>query len=213
DGRFAAYAHAWERPAVYAGVCLWKVGSAPAVLPLDGPTDIHESAWAFSSNDRLLAIGHADRSGSVYDLKTGARVRTWAVAPAPVHLAFHPRDPRLAVACGNVVQVFDTDTGHELAALRHPAAVTWTYCVAWHPDGRRLATGCNDRQIHVWDSDTGSEVMPPWYCEEDGILVSYNAAGDRLASVGWGKQPWLWDAASGRLLLKMPGTFGRRVRP
>ena len=94
--------------------------------------------------------------------------------------------------------------------LRHPAAVTWIYCVAWGPDGRRLATGCNDRQIHVWDSDTGSEVMPPWYCGDDGIHVSYNAAGDRLASTGYGKQTWLWDAASGRVLLKMPGGFGWR---
>lgn len=211
DGRFAAYSHSWERSSVHAGVCLWKVnGPVPAALPLDGPTDLHEAAWAFSSNSRRLAIGHADRSVSVYDLETDARVRRLAVAAAPLHLAFHPRERRLAVACGKVVQVFDTDTGHVMAALRHSAAVTWTYCVAWHPDGRRLATGCNDRRIHVWDSDTGSEVMPPWYCGDDGITVSYNAAGDRLASVGWGNQTWLWDAGSGRLLLKMPGSFGVR---
>src|SRR5262249_19998900 len=65
DGRFAAYAHSWERPSVHAGVCLWKVGPTPAVLPLDGPTDIHESAWAFSSDGRRLAIGHGDKSVSV----------------------------------------------------------------------------------------------------------------------------------------------------
>src|SRR5262249_42715634 len=105
DGRFAAYAHSWERPSVHAGVCLWKVGPAPAVLPLDGPTDVHELALAFSSDGRRLAIGHADKSVSVYDLKTGARVRHLTVAAAPIHLAFHPREPRLAVACGNVVQV------------------------------------------------------------------------------------------------------------
>ena len=104
-------------------------------------------ALAFHPSGRQLAIGHADKSVSVYDLATGRRVQRLAVSAAPFHLAFHPHEHRLAVACGNAVQLFDTDTGKELPALRHPAAVTHTD-LTWHPDGRRLAAGCNDRKIH-----------------------------------------------------------------
>ena len=76
---------------------------------------------------------------------------------------FTPAIGRLARGVRNAgVRLFDVDTGAELPALRHPPGITWTYSVAWHPDGRRLAAGCNDRKIHIWDTETGTEVMPPW---------------------------------------------------
>src|SRR5262249_36319608 len=139
DGRFVAYGHSHMGNGVAGGVRVWKLdGPEPAVL-LDEPADMHEVALAFDPSGRRMAIGHADKTVSVYDLATGRRVQRLAVSTAPFHMAIHPRDGRLAVACGNAVQLFDADTGKELPALRHPAAVTWTDSVAWHPDGRRLA--------------------------------------------------------------------------
>jgi serine/threonine protein kinase len=126
DGRYVAYGHSCVREAVPGGVRLWKLdGPEPAVL-LDEPAGTQNAALTFHRNGRQLAIGHADKSVSVYDLTTGRRVRRLTVAAAPTHLAFHPQDDRLAVACGNAVQLFETDTGKELPALRHPAAVTRT---------------------------------------------------------------------------------------
>jgi WD40 repeat protein len=128
-----------------------------------------------------------------------------------VHLAFHPRDDRLAVACHNVVQLFDSDSGEELPALRHPAEVT---SLAWHPDGRRLATGCSDRKIHLWDTQSAVEVMPPWPGHMvDGIVVAFNHAGDRMISSDWGLQTRLWDTATGRMLLTFPGNLGFQFSP
>jgi WD40 repeat protein len=212
DGRFVAYGHSMASPTVFAGVRVWKLdGPEPAVLPLDEPAGINEGAIAFHPNDRQLAIGHSDRTVSVYDLATGRRVQRLAVSAAPFHLAFHPHDGRLAVACGNAVQLFDAHAGRELLALRHPARVTW---MAWHPDGRRLAAGCNDRKIHLWDTETATEVMPPWTGHTaDGLVVGFNRTGDRLVSHDWGGQTRLWDTATGRMLLTMPGTFGWQFSP
>ena len=96
------------------------------------------------------------------------------------------------MACGDAVQLFDTDTGKELPALRHTEAVTY---LSWHPDGHRLATGCNDRKIHHWDTRTATEVMSPWTGHTaDGLIVVFNHAGDRLASSDWGRS----DSALGR---------------
>jgi WD40 repeat protein len=86
--------------------------------------------------------------------------------------------------------------------------------VAWHPDGRRLAVGCNDRKIHVWDTETAAEIMSPWTDQiSTGMYVRFNHAGDRLVSVDWGGQTGLWDTASGRLLLTMPGNIGLQFSP
>jgi eukaryotic-like serine/threonine-protein kinase len=200
DGRFVAVQH--SRASL---MQVWKLdGSEPALL-LDELPGFHESAFAFHPSGRQLAIGHADKSVSVYDLATGRRVQRLAVSTAPFHLAFHPREHRLAVASGNGVQLFDTDTGKELPALRHSAEVTQTWFLTWHPDGRRLAVSGDDRKIHLWDTQTATEVMSPWTGHTaDGLVVAFNHAGDRLASVDWSSQTRLWDAVAGRTLLTMP---------
>src|SRR5262249_16518202 len=112
-----------------------------------------------------------------------------------------------AVACGNAVQLFDLDTGHELSALRHPASVARVDSVTWHPDGSRLATGCDDGKIRVWHIETGTEIMSLSHQGDNGLAVTFNSTGDHLASVGWDGDMWIWDALTGRLLLKMPDSF------
>jgi eukaryotic-like serine/threonine-protein kinase len=206
DGRFVAFAHSWIDAGIFGGVGVWKLdGNSPTML-LDEPAGVCESALAFHPSGRQLAVGHADKSVSVYDLPTGRRLHHLVVSASPHALAFHQSERRLAVAAGNAVWLFDTDTGRELATLRHASARTRS--VAWRPDGRRVAAGCNDGTIHVWDIETGAEVMAPWHHGDAGLRIAFNPAGDRLVSVGWGQQTWLWDAAAGQPLLKMPGNIG-----
>jgi WD40 repeat protein len=190
------------------GVRVWKVDGPESMVLEPEPGAAHDYlALAFHPGGRQLAIGHPDKGVSVYDLTTGVRRHRLAVGAAPVQVALHPREHRLAVASvdSNAVQLFDTDTGKELPALPHPAGV---HSLSWHPDGRRLATGCYDRKIHVWDTKTATEVMSPWTGHtSDGIQVAFNHAGDRLVSRDWVSPPRLWDAATGRTLLTLPG-FG-----
>ncbi len=209
DGRFVYGELSPTKDMAAGGVRVWRVDGAEPLPLLPEPPGAHQYSWAFHPSGRELAIGHADNSVSVYDLVTGRRVQRLAVSAAPFHLAFHPVKYRLAVACGNAVQLFDTDTGKELPALRHPAPVTQTSFLAWHPDGRRLAAACNDRKIHLWDTQAAIEVMPPWRGHTaDGLIMAFNHAGDRLASTDWSGQARLWDAVTGRPLLPMP-CFGQ----
>src|SRR5262249_21622148 len=110
--------------------------------------DVHYRSVAFGPDGRFLAFGQGNGVVSVYDLTTGKRLQQLAIGAAPAHLAFHPHDRRLAVACGNVVRLFDIPSGRELPALRHTPGDTRVDSVAWRPDGRHLAAGCDDRKIH-----------------------------------------------------------------
>jgi len=208
DGRFVIFGHSVAGyPPMAGAVTVWRLdGPAPKVI-LD-EKGLHGWAWAFHRNSRRLALGYRDGpvcSVCVYDLETGQRVCQLKVQATPLHLAFHPRDGRLAVARGRAVQLFNTETGKELPALHHPETFTWTHSLSWHPDGRRLAVAYTDRKIHVWDTQTATEVMPPWEGHTvNGVFLTFNHAGDRVLSSDWGGQRRLWDAATGRMLATLP---------
>jgi serine/threonine protein kinase/WD40 repeat protein len=204
DGRFVAYGHSFVEEGMAAGVCVWKLDGPEPALLLDVREGVLGNALAFRPNGRQLAIGHLAKSVSVYDLATGERVQQLASTVAAVHLAFHPRDSRLALAGDGGVRLFDADTGAHLPAPRHPPGPTYAYSVAWHPDGRRLAAGCNDRKIRVWNMATGTEVMPPFVATADGSVVAFNHDGDRLGSFDWSGLAQVWDTVTGRLLLAGP---------
>jgi serine/threonine protein kinase/WD40 repeat protein len=204
DGRFIAYGHSLG-PGQAGVLRVVRLDGPTLGVLLDDPGGWNQMAAAFRADGKQLAVGHADGFVTIYELETGQRLRRLHLGAAPQTLAFHPRDGRLAAACGNVVRLFDVDAERELPALRHGNDVGWIHGLAWHPDGRRLAAGGDDRKIHVWDTETATEIMRPWEGhDEDGIGLSFNHAGDRLVSADWGRNIRLWDAVTGRLLLAIP---------
>jgi WD40 repeat protein len=207
---------------------VWRVDGAKPRLVLDRPETVYEFGVAFRRGGKHLAVGHADETVGIYDLETGKRVRKIRLHPdsdppkdgprkkyAAHNLAFHPKaeDGRLAVAAGQSVRIFDIDGKAERKPLRHPEGFTWTFSVAWHPDGRRLASACNNT-IFLWDTETAALCTPRWVGPTtEGVYLAFNRAGDRVISWDWSGRSRLWDAVTGRLLLTAQGYVGQRFSP
>ncbi|MGO9112622.1 MAG: protein kinase domain-containing protein [Thermoguttaceae bacterium] len=196
DGLFLA-AHNGDR------VKLWKlVGPKPELIREEPGS----SNCAFSPDNRLFAVGHADGSIGLFDLPSGKPLR-WLAAGAspPGLLAFNPRGGQLAVASPTSVQVRDLETGKTCAEFQYPPEA-WAQ-VAWHPDGKTIAVFAGNRVVFLADVATGEQTVKLEGFKNGGIGMTFNHTGDLLASTGWEGTLRLWDPRTGQELFRTPGLW------
>jgi WD40 repeat protein len=81
-------------------------------------------------------------------------------------------------------------------------------CVAWSPDGKRLATGSHDETAKVWDAASGKELLSLSGHSRSSLVVSsvaWSPDGKRLATGSWDNTAKVWDAATGQKLQSLSG--------
>jgi WD40 repeat protein/serine/threonine protein kinase len=95
--------------------------------------------------------------------------------------------------------------GKGQTVLKHQSAVLGA---AVSPDGRWLASSCQDGTVRVWDVKTGREIIQPIPAHKaHARCVAFSPDGQRLASVCWGKptEVIIWDWQNRRKLLSLGG--------
>ena len=77
--------------------------------------------------------------------------------------------------------------------LAHGSAI---YGVAFSPDGTRLASGCADNTIRLWDVATGTQVAELRGHRAYVHAVAFSPDGTRLASCSGDFTVRVWDSLS-----------------
>ena len=69
-------------------------------------------------------------------------------------------------------------------------------CVAWSPDGRRLASAGRDGIVKLWDPDTGRNIVALHGHTDMVYSVAWSPDSRQLASAGHDQTIRVWDAAT-----------------
>ena len=164
---------------------------------------------AFRPDGRRLASTPDDMTVRVWDVATGQE--QWAKPPRigltpPMTLAYSADGRRIAAAATGVIKVWDADTAaelHSFAGTQH-----MVHFLAFHPDGRQLATASWDGLVTLWDIDTGKKVHTLRGHTDRAIGVVFSPDGRRLASSSCDNTVILWDTQTGKKLDTLTGHIG-----
>jgi WD40 repeat protein/tRNA A-37 threonylcarbamoyl transferase component Bud32 len=172
----------------------------------------------YSPDGTRLAVGGADGTVAVYDLPAGRRA--WEVKLKGLLFAveFSPDGRSLAASAAALIDptyrgevvLLDAATGERRQAfVGHAAGVS---CLAFRPDGERLATGSTDKTVKVWEVATGREVGALTGSPDYLLTVGWSRDGRRLVTGGGDTfnpgrpaAARVWDADTGKLELTLTG--------
>jgi serine/threonine protein kinase/WD40 repeat protein len=162
-------------------------------------------AGEFSPDSRIFASSRPDGTISIYDLGSGRELKRLPAGRRYNHLILNLGNTLLACSSeeDSQVELHEVESGRKIRAFDCPSAVE---ALGWSADGRRLATGCNDLNIYVWDVGTGVRLATLEGHAARITSLAFNHAGTLLASDSFDNVLRLWDPGSGRLVANHPGS-------
>jgi hypothetical protein len=143
---------------------------------------------AFSPDGRLALSGNNDQTLKLWDIQSGAEIRTFKGHSKDVtSIAFSP-DGRLALSGNNdqTLKLWDIQSSSEIRTFKgHSNEV---YSVAFSPDGRHALSGSWD--LKLWDIQSGAEINS-MLIFRDGEWISmtvdgyYNISHEGTSVINW----------------------------
>jgi WD40 repeat protein len=190
-------------------VRVWNVETGLLAQTLLGHTD-SINCVAFGPDGTWLASGSRDETVRLFDVASGATIRTLDVGGAVEALAISGDGRFLACAATRfgdwTVKVYQVASGALDQTLRgHEGGVLG---VAFSPDGQQIASASVDRTVRLWNRSLGSLVR--MFVGHDGVVnsVAFRPDGLQLATGSRDGTVKLWEVESGRVLGTLAGPGG-----
>ena len=154
---------------------------------------------AISRSGRWLALADINDHSKVFIYQRGRLVpHQIFAAPQCECLKFSPDEQRLVAGSGNLLRVFDLQSGRELQPIAGHS--TTLSDLAFDPLGELLATVSHDRTLKVWKTETG-ELQTSIVAHADAIRsVTWSPDGKTIATAASYGDVRLWHATTSQPL-------------
>jgi WD40 repeat protein len=196
DGRLVAGAYKRQARA-------WDAATGAPAGPAIALSD-EATALALSPDGSRLAIGFHRGRVALFDPRTGAAAGApYSHAGAVVALRFSPDGRWLATGSEDkTARLLDAATGAPAGqAMRHDDHV---HSLAFFPDGKRLATASEeDFSVRLWSVPDGRPLLAPIRVGSKVYAVDVSPDGRRVAAASLDKLTHVYDARTGRELLRL----------
>jgi eukaryotic-like serine/threonine-protein kinase len=167
-----------------------EAGARPPLARLRVMAGGEQWPFAFSPDNQWLAIAQADGSVALFSLPECKQEKSLRGKDAIDALCFDPASRNLAVARRGRIELIAAESGKHLQSL---TTGSFTYHLAFSPDGALLAAGATDKRVRLWNVSDGT---PFGVLEGHGAQVTrvaFHPSGRFAASTGYDHTTRLWD--------------------
>lgn len=194
------------------GIASWDLEDGDSTFTAQPDIALRRAAIRFTEEGKAIALTASSGACVIWDVTTGARLRTLEAGSANVERAtMSARGERaLALDAGGVLRAWDVDTGVCVGAFHragHADPKARILGVAFHPDGQRVLSATLGDTL-LFDVDDGEPVFHLSGPSPDVDACVFHDDGARAFLIGHNGAIELIDLATGQELRSYPGTRG-----